>query len=150
MEQLYTKVSEVQLTYKSEVKNSERPMIKSSSECYQLLKPFYEDVMEYREMFCVMLLNRQNKVIGINTVSIGGGSSTVVDPKILIQSIILSNASAIILVHNHPSGTLSPSGDDKSLTDRIKKGCEIFNISCLDHIILTDESFYSFADNGLI
>jgi DNA repair protein RadC len=149
MQQL-TKVSEVQLTYKTNVKNSERAKVTSSSTCYDLIKPFFEDVIEYKEKFCVVLLNRNNKVLGVHTLSVGGTYSTVVDPKILFQSVILSNASAIILAHNHPSGTLSPSEDDKKITEKLKSGCNLFDISCLDHIILTDEGFYSFADNGLM
>lgn len=145
-----SKVCEVELTYKSNVKNSERAKVTSSSGCYHLIKPFFEDVIEYKEKFCVVLLNRNNKVLGVHTLSIGGSSATVVDPKLLFQSVLLSNASAIILAHNHPSGTLSPSDNDKSLTDKIKSGCKLFDISCLDHIILTDESYYSFADNGLM
>jgi DNA repair protein RadC len=143
-------ISEVEITYKTKVKASEREKVATSQRAFDVLRPFFEDVIEYREKFCVLLLNRQNQVLGVHTISVGGTSSTVADSKIIFQGILLANASAIILAHNHPSGCLRPSDNDKSLTKKIVDGCKLFDISCLDHLIITDESFYSFADQGLM
>lgn len=143
-------ISEVEITYKTKVKASEREKVETSQRAYNVLRPFFEDVIEYREKFCVLLLNRQSQVLGVHTISIGGTSSTVADPKIIFQGILLANASAIILAHNHPSGCLKASDADKQLTNKIVEGCKIFNISCLDHLIITDESYLSFADQGLM
>ena len=145
-------VSEVKLTYKPKVKASERMSIYSSNDTYQLLKEnFYDaDTIEYRESFKIVLLNRANKVLGVTQVSEGGLNSTPVDIRIIMQAAILANASAIILSHNHPSGNLRPSSDDKSITAQINQAAKIMQLQILDHIILTSEGYYSFADEGLI
>ena len=145
-------VSEVKLTYKPKVKASERMGIYSSNDTYQLLKEnFYDaDTIEYRESFKIVLLNRANKVLGVTQVSEGGLNSTPVDIRIIMQAAILANASAIILSHNHPSGNLRPSSDDKSITAQINQAAKIMQLQILDHIILTSEDYYSFADEGLI
>lgn len=106
--------------------------------------------IEHREFFYVMLLNRANRAIGIFQLSMGGITSTVVDLRILFQAAIKANASQIIMAHNHPSGQLKPSETDIALTKRIKSAGEILDIAVLDHLILTADSFYSFADEGQI
>lgn len=144
------KVAEVQLTYKTKVKPSERVQVKSSINAVDILRPFYGDDIEYIEKMYVIYLNRANKVLGVNLLSTGGTSGTFCDPKMIFQGAILANASAIILSHNHPSGTLNPSEADINLTKKVKQGCELFDMSLLDHVILTPEYYYSFADEGLI
>ena len=98
-------------------------------------------------MLCV---NRAQKVLGWFKISQGGVSGTVVDPKIIMQVALNANASGIILSHNHPSGNLQPSDSDVRLTKKIESGCEFMEISLLDHVILTSEGYYSFADEGQI
>jgi DNA repair protein RadC len=83
-------------------------------------------------------------------ISDGGISGTITDVRLIMQCAILTNASGIILCHNHPSGNLIPSADDDAATFRVKKACEVMNINLLDHIIISPESFYSFADDGRI
>ncbi|MCC8145748.1 MAG: JAB domain-containing protein [Bacteroidales bacterium] len=142
-------VSEVKLSYKSKLKASERPKVTHSESVYKLLLNCFEsDTIEFREYFKVLLLNRSNQVLGVFNVSEGGISETVVDIRLIMQSAILSNASGIILCHNHPSGNLTASRPDEIITNNIKKACDIMGISLLDHIIVTSESYYSFADNG--
>ncbi len=144
------RVAEVQLSYKTKVKPSERQKVTSSGSAKDIFMPFFDEDIEYIEKFCVMFLNRNNKVLGIQLLSIGGTSGTYVDPKIILQGAILSNSSAIILCHNHPSGNTRPSEADITITKKIKQGAEFFDISVLDHIILTTEGHLSMADEGII
>jgi DNA repair protein RadC len=97
-----------------------------------------------------LLLNRANHVIGWFNVSMGGVASTVVDPKVIFSVALKCNTSGIILSHNHPSGNLNPSNADLELTKKLKNGGQILEIQILDHIILTTESYFSFADEGVI
>jgi DNA repair protein RadC len=144
-------VAEVEILYKSKVKASERKQIKSSSEAAEILRQAYPDgQIEHRESFYTMYLSRANKVLAIHKTSEGGTTGTVADVKIIMQGALLTNAAAIILCHNHPSGQLNPSEQDKTLTEKIKKAGAIMDVSLLDHVILTEESYYSFIDNGLI
>lgn len=144
-------VAEIQLTYKTKVKPSQRPMITSSKEAYAiLLESWDEDKLEFVEQFKVLLLNRANKVLGIYEVSTGGVSGTVADPKLIFAAAIKANASAIILSHSHPSGQLKPSDADLKLTKNLKDGGQYLEISVLDHIIVTSEGYYSFADEGVL
>ncbi|WP_317168263.1 JAB domain-containing protein [Pontibacter pamirensis] len=102
------------------------------------------------EQFKVMLLNRANKVLGIYETSTGGVAGTVADPKLIFVAALKACASSIVLCHNHPSGNLKPSAADLQLTKKIKQGGELLDIAVLDHIILTSESYYSLADEGLL
>ena len=97
-----------------------------------------------------MLLTRANNVIGIVAVSRGTVSSTVVDPKIIIAAAINSNACGIILCHNHPSGNLAPSQLDIDLTKKLVRAGETLDIKVLDHLIVGENRYYSFADEGLL
>ena len=97
-----------------------------------------------------MLLNRANRVIGISDISTGGVSGTVADPKVIFGIALKANASSIILAHNYPSGNLNPSQPDVSLTNRLKQAGKILQLSVLDHLIITRDGYYSFADEGLM
>jgi len=98
----------------------------------------------------VILLNRANRVIGIFNLSTGGTVGTVAEPKLVFASSILRNASSIILAHNHPSGNLKPSTADTELTKKMKEAGKLLDIPVLDHLIVTSEGYYSFADEGII
>jgi DNA repair protein RadC len=144
-------VAEIQLTYKTKVKPSQRPKITSSKDAYEvLLDNWDEDKLEFVEQFKVLLLNRANKVLGIYEVSTGGVSGTVADPKLVFAAAIKANASAMILAHNHPSGQVKPSQADINLTKKMVGGGKLLEIPVLDHIIVTSEKSYSFADEGLL
>lgn len=98
-----------------------------------------------------MLLNRANKVLGIAEISRGGISGTVTDVRIILQYVIKSNASGIIICHNHPSSSLQPSESDTKITRKIKETAGLMDLQLLDHLILVPEGeFYSMADNGII
>ena len=146
-----TKVAEVELVYKSKVKASERPVIQSSTDAANILRILWEDgKMELVEQFKVLFLNRSNKVICIYNVSSGGVTGTVADPKLIFMAALKVNAVSIILSHNHPSGSLKPSKADEELTQKIKGAGAFLDIKVLDHVILSSESYFSFADEGLL
>lgn len=142
-------VDEVQIAYKPKVKASQRPKITQSQDVYNLVKPTWEG-LEYFESFKVLFLNRANSVLGLTTISKGGISGTVADPKMIFQASLLANASAIILLHNHPSGNLQPSEADRLLTRKINQAGTFLEIPVLDHIIITEEGYFSFADEGAL
>jgi DNA repair protein RadC len=147
----WSKVAEVELVYKTKVKASERPLIKSSKDCYEtLLKVWDENKIELQEEFKVLLLNRANRVTGVYEASAGGITGTVADPRLILAAAIKSLSVIIVLAHNHPSGNLKPSRADEELTLKIKEAAKYHDIKVLDHIIISNEGYYSFADEGLI
>ncbi len=125
-----------------------RPRISSSRDAYEQIQPYLLDLPH--EEFWLLLLNRANEVVRPVQVSQGGVSGTVADPKIIFKLAIECLASAIILVHNHPSGNLKPSEADKDLTRRLASAGKLLEIPILDHLIFTDASYLSFADEGLM
>ena len=144
-------VSEVELVYKTKVKPSERPLVKSAKECYELLiLTWDENKIEFVEQFKVVLMNRAQRVLGIYELSTGGVAGTVTDPKLIFIAALKANACIIILSHNHPSGNLKPSRADEELTNKIATGGMYLDIKVIDHIIVTREGYYSFADEGLL
>jgi len=144
-------VSEIEITYKS--KSKDKTKIKNSQDSYNVLKSVYDfNKIEHKEMFYALYLNRANNVLGVLLISEGGTSATIADPKIIFQGALKLNASGIILSHNHPSGSLNPSEQDKILTKRIKEGAKLLDLQLLDHIIIISEEnqYYSFSDEGQI
>jgi len=142
-------VAEIQLSYSTKVKPSDRPKISCSKDAANILRQIFPD-FEHREYFYVMLLNRGNRVLGFYQISVGGISGTVVDVKLILQAAIKSNSSGILLGHNHPSGTLEASDADSKITQKIKSACSYMDISVLDHIIITADTYLSMADEGLL
>jgi DNA repair protein RadC len=146
-----TTVAEVELIYKSIVKPSERPLVNNSSKSYQLLlQTWDENKIDFVEQFKVLLLNRSNRVLGIYELSSGGITGTVADVRLIMTAALKANSVAIILSHNHPSGNLMPSRADIEHTAKIKEAGKYLDIQVLDHIILTSEGYYSFADEGAL
>jgi len=145
---LTSKVAEVKMSYRNPVKASERIKITNSKDCYELFVENWDDTLELYETFKILLLNKANKVLGISLISSGGVSGTVVDPKRIYTTALLASCSSIILCHNHPSGNIQPSEADRRITKKIHDCGILLDIAVLDHLIITAESFYSFADNG--
>lgn len=142
-------VAEIKLSYSAKVKASQRPKVDSSRQVYEVFAQAWDiNLIEFTEEFKVMLLSRANRVLGIVTISSGGTAGTVVDVKLVYAAAIKANASSIILAHNHPSGNLMPSEQDKRLTQRIKQAGTIMDIPVLDNVIMTTDGYYSFADYG--
>ncbi|HUH73342.1 MAG TPA: JAB domain-containing protein [Chitinophagales bacterium] len=143
-------LQEAQVSFKPGYDLDELEVLRTSNECASFFRSIWEDDLMYRERMYMILLNRASKVIGFNLLSIGGASGTIVDLKLVFQCAILTNASAIVLAHNHPSGTLYPSNSDIEITKRVKRAGDVMEIELVDHIILTQNSFYSFADHSLL
>ena len=122
--------------------------ITSSSHLYEYIKPVLEDLPH--EEFWIILLSRANKIIDKQLIGRGGISETTADIKLIFKKSIESLASAIILAHNHPSGNLKPSQSDINLTNKIVEASKLMDIKVLDHLIIGDGNYYSFADEGII
>ncbi|WP_353102824.1 JAB domain-containing protein [Myroides odoratus] len=143
--------SEIELIYKSKVKASERPKIVSSQSAFKIaLKAWDENKIELLEQFKVLMLSNSNRVLGVLEISSGGITGTVVDLRLIFAALLKAKATAFILVHNHPSGKLDPSEADKQITTKIKQASQVLDIALLDHLIITSESYYSFADEGVL
>jgi len=144
-------VSEIEVTYKTKVKASDRLKVTSSRAAYEaVMQAFNRNTIEHVEEFAILLLNRNNQVLGWYKLSKGGISGTVADLRVIFQLALSANASAVILAHNHPSGNTNPSEQDKSITKQIIKAGEILQINVLDHLIVTADNYLSFSDDGLM
>jgi len=145
------KVAEVELSYKNRVPYKDRKKVLTSEDAYNLLVNNHDDdTIDYTETFKVLYLNQASQVVGCFTLSQGGITSTCVDVRNVMQGALLTNAIAMVLAHNHPSGNTRPSREDDRITNQITKAGELLNIRVLDHIIFTREQFYSYNDEGRI
>ncbi len=126
----------------------EKPKISSSQVAYQVLQQQLADLPH--EEFRILILNRANQVIAERQISRGGISGTVVDIRLICKCAVECNASGVIMAHNHPSGQVEPSEQDKQITRQMRDALKLFEISLLDHIIIGDQVYFSFADKGLI
>lgn len=144
-------ISEIKLTYIRKVRATDRPKVSSSLHAYNLFRENWDDLtINLCEEFKILLLDTSGHCMGIVPISKGGVSGTVADGKLIFASALKARATSIILGHNHPSGNLKPSKSDKALTDNLVKGGHFLGIRVLDHIIVTDYNYLSFADEGLI
>ncbi len=147
----WTQVAEIEIVYKTKVKPSNRPRITGSKDIYPLLLSIWDmNLIELQEQFIVLLLNRNNRVLGVYKASTGGITGTVADPRLILAAALKAGAASIILSHNHPSSSVAPSRADEQLTQKIKMAASYHDISVLDHIIVTTEGYYSFAEEGLL
>ena len=142
-------LAEIEISYNPKYKASELPKVVTSTDGYECLKNVFPS-LDYREFFYILCLNRNNKVLGYCQISVGGVSGTIADVKIIMQTALKSNACSIILSHNHPSGNLVPSEADKEITKKISAAGKVLDIPVLDHLILTSETYFSFADEGMM
>ena len=139
-------ISEYSLKYtKSEIQKTK---ITTSESAYSVIKKFYFDDINIYESFFILLLNKANNTTGFAKISQGGTAGTVVDIKIIAKYAVESLSSAVIICHNHPSGNIKPSEADINITKKIKDALLLLDISLTDHIILSENNYYSFADNG--
>jgi len=146
----YFTIPEITVSYKDTVKASDRAVVKCSADAAKILSVAYEDCMEHHEEVYVLYLNKAARVLGISNVAKGGIAGVAVDVRIILQTALKVSASYITMSHNHPSGSAKPSNEDIALTKRIQKGCEAVGIELLDHMIMTGETYMSFADEGLL
>lgn len=143
------KVAEVELVYRTSVPASERIRVSSSKEAYEVfLHNWNRNKLDFLEEAKMLLLSRANRVLGIYNLSSGGLAGTVVDPRLVYMAALKANAHSIILAHNHPSGSTLPSEQDIRLTRNVYQAGKVLGIELLDHIIVSSQGFYSFADEG--
>ena len=140
-------VGEVELSYKPKFKSLHK--VASSEDAYKyLLSTYKKGTICYKEYFKVLFLNQASQVLGYTLISEGGITDTTVDVRVILQTALLTNSVAIILAHNHPSGNLKPSRQDMDITRQVKEAAKLMRITVIDHLILTDAGYYSFADEG--
>ena len=126
----------------------DKPAVSNSTDIAEFLQAKLKD--KRREVFAVVFLNRANKVNHFKIISEGGITGTVADPRVILRTALEEDAVSIVLCHNHPSGSLKPSRADEELTLKIKEAARFLDIRVLDHIIVSDEGYFSFADEGLL
>jgi DNA repair protein RadC len=126
----------------------QKPVISTSRDLANYLQALFQD--HSREVFAVAFLNQSNKINHIEVVSEGGITGTIADPRIILKKALEENAVSLVLCHNHPSGSLKPSRQDEDITRKIKESAKYFDIKVLDHIIVSDTGYFSFADEGLL
>jgi len=133
---------------RSEIAEVIKKQIGSSRDAFELLKLQYLDLNH--EEFWILLLNQANRVQSKQLISRGGRAGTVVDAKLVFESALRNKATAIILSHNHPSGNLKPSDQDRNLTKKLFEAGKLLDIRVLDHLIFSNNAYYSFSDEGLL
>lgn len=142
-------IKEIKVSYTSG--NANKIKIKNSKDSYELLLACWsKKTIELQEEFKVLLLNRNHQVLGIYPLSKGGVSGTIVDAKLVFSVALKCNASSIVIAHNHPSGNLTPSEADKKLTLKLQQAGGYLDIMILDHLILSNSGYFSFADESLM
>lgn len=143
-----TIIAALELGRRRKKSDIERKKINSSLVVFELFQPILGD-LPYEE-FWVLYLNRSNGIIDKEKISLGGTVGTVIDVKIILKHGIEKLSSSVVLIHNHPSGNIQPSENDKSITHKIKEAGKLMDISTLDHVIIGDTNYFSFADEGIL
>lgn len=143
-----TIVAALELGTRRDMLTNKQPTVNSSKDVAELLRHQFR--FKKHEVFAVVFLNRSNKINHIEVISEGGITGTIADPRIILKKALDHEAINLILCHNHPSGNLKPSKADEDLTEKIKSAAQFFDIKLLDHIIVGEEGYYSFADEGLL
>lgn len=126
----------------------EQPSIKNSKIAYECFYAYLSDLNH--EQFWIMLLNNANKIIKLKQIGVGGMTGTTADPKKIFKCALENNAASVMLCHNHPSGNTTPSNADKQITNNLIKAGQFLEIKILDHIIIGNDNYFSFADEGLL
>ena len=143
------RISEIKVSYSN--LNRDRVKVSKSQDIWNVALSNWDlDIIEYQEEIKIILFNRANEVLGIYDLSKGGTASCTLDLKIILAVALKCNAEAIVVLHNHPSGNLKPSEPDKRLTEKLKGVCKLVDLKLLDHLIITKDSYYSFADKGIL
>lgn len=133
---------------RGETNHKRETKLKSAVQAYKILKPYYQDLCH--EEFRIIALSRSNKIIAVELISVGSATGTIADGKKIFKRLLELRATACILSHNHPSGTLEPSPQDIAITKQLCSFSSLIDIRILDHVIVTDNGFYSFSDNGIM
>ena len=147
------RIAEIKVSYgrPGKIKDSDRHKVTCSEDAVEAFRlKWKKGRIQYAEAFKIMLLDRSNRILGIHTLSQGGQSGTCADPKHIFAVALKANSAGIILCHNHPSSNLKPSEADIQLTRKLKEGGKLLDLPILDHVILTVDEYFSFADNGIL
>jgi DNA repair protein RadC len=140
---------EIKISYKGGRSSSHR--VTNAQETHEVLREIFDaDTLQWKEESILLCLNSAHRLLGYYKISSGGMSGTVMDPRIIYTVALSAGATAIIVSHNHPSGSLKPSTADQEITNKLKDAGKLLDIKFLDHIIVTQESFFSFAENNLL
>lgn len=142
-------LAEVQISYSSHIKAKDRMKVTGSSDAadaFRAIWPAYDHI----EFSYMLMMNRQNQILGYHQLSKGGMTGAVVDVRVIFQVALKACATSLILAHNHPSGNLDTSDADRKITRQIKEAGLILDIPLLDHLIMTTDSYFSMADEGLL
>lgn len=142
--------TEVTFSLRNQLRPEEREVLRTSGKVYDFTRKLFGMDIETKEQFFLICLNNSMQVIAVYQVSTGGITSCIVDLRMLFFVALNCQATQIIITHNHPSGNLNPSDADKKLTTKIKDACAFLDINFVDHLIVTDYGYYSFADEGAI
>jgi DNA repair protein RadC len=126
----------------------DKPIVKSSRDIANYMQALFRDLPH--EVFAVAYLNQANRINHLEIISKGGITGTVADPRVILKKAILEDAVNLIICHNHPSGSLQPSRADQDLTKKLKEAAKLFDISLFDHIIVSENGYFSFADAGML
>ena len=138
----------IRIVYSRNQNAKDRPKISSSRDVNNWFRKIWSKQIEIREEMYLILLNRNNRILGYHKLSMGGITGTVADIRLLFAVALKSLASSVIIAHNHPSGNVKPSNADIELTRRIREAGKLLDITLLDHIIITNNDYYSLADEG--
>ena len=136
----------VELYTRKKARNNLREKIHSSTDVYRIMQPIMVN-QEVEELWAIYM-NMASRIVKMKRISVGGIAQTLVDIRILLKEALLCNAVAMTICHNHPSGNVRPSSADDQLTDKISKACKTMDIRFLDHLIIADDTYYSYADEG--
>lgn len=141
-------LGEIEVSYK--VKEKASVKITDSNKVEKYLRSVWGNQMNYREQFVSVYLNTARKVIGHIIISTGSATGCLVDNKMILQGALMTNAQAIVVAHNHPSGILKPSDADIKVTEKLKSATKSMDLQLLDHLIITEDGHFSFANSGIL
>jgi DNA repair protein RadC len=140
-------VAEIDVSYSQRISARDRIKVTGSDDVYKACSLFWPSY-DHVEYFYILLLNRNNQILGTHLLSKGGFTGTVVDVRVIFQVALKTCATSIIAIHNHPSGNMNPSDADRQITRKIADAGKLLDIQLLDHVIISSESFHSMADEG--
>ena len=146
----FSRPPHMRIVYSKKVKNSDLPKIILSEHAVELLRKIWGSQMEVKEQFFVLFLNHNNRVLGYHVLSTGGMDAVIADVRLIYSLALKSLASFIIIAHNHPSGNLFPSASDTEVTKKVRDAGQLMNITLIDHIIITKEGYFSYADEEML
>ena len=146
------KAPEIEIYYKTAVNVGKRPKITHSNDVYNTMFGIGEMTrnLEYKELFYALYLNHANEVLAVHKISEGTTTAAPVDVKFIMQGAIMTNATQLVVCHNHPSGSTHPSRNDKQLTEKIRQAAALFDVQLIDSVILTTTDYFSFQAEGIL